>query len=340
MSTHEEQLHPAAVSQVMINFALHRGMDRASCLLGTGISEEALSSAEGMVSREQEMRLIENMMLAMPDGLAMGFELGLQYSLATFGVWGFALRTSKTLRDAVLIGIRYLPLSTVYCKVALIDEGDEFGISLDSSVISPHLREFLLERDMATTINLIKELSLSGFGIKKLQFAGQPSIDATLIEKLCGIKPVFFAQKNSITVSRAEADLPFANYDAGLVLLLEEQCRLRMQRISVSGVSGRVRQKLLGDLGLSSSLDDMAVALAMSPRTLRRKLEQEGASFRDIVDEERKQIAMQLLENSSMKMDDLAAHLGFMDSGGFVRAFRRWLSCSPSEYRESKRVAV
>lgn len=340
MSTHEEQLHPAAVSQVMINFALHRGMDRASCLVGTGISEEALSSAEGMVSREQEMRLIENMMLAMPDGLAMGFELGLQYSLATFGVWGFALRTSKTLRDAVWIGIRYLPLSTVYCNVALIDEGDEFGISLDPSGISPHLREFLLERDMATTINLIKELSLSGFGIKKLQFAGKPSIDAALIEKLCGIKPVFFAKKNSITVNRVEADLPFANYDAGLVLLLEEQCRLRMQRISVSGVSGRVRQKLLGDLGLSSALDDMAVALAMSPRTLRRKLEQEGTSFRDIVDEERKQIAIQLLENSSMKMDELAAHLGFMDSGGFVRAFRRWLNCSPTEYRESKRVAV
>ncbi len=337
MSTHEEQLHPAAVSQVMINFALHRGMDRASCLLGTGISEEALSSAEGMVSREQEMRLIENMMLAMPDGLSMGFELGLHYSLATFGVWGFALRTSKTLRDAVLIGIRYLPLSTVYCKVALIDEGDEFGISLDPSGIAPHLRQFLLERDMATTINLIKELSLSGFGIKKLQFTGQPNVDAELIETLCGIQPIFYSQKNSITVRRAEADLPFANYDAGLVLLLEEQCRLRMQRISVSGVAGRVRQKLLGDLGLSSSLDDMAAALAMSPRTLRRKLEQESASFRDIVDEERKQIAIQLLENSSMKMDELAAHLGFMDSGGFVRAFRRWLNCSPSEYRESKK---
>lgn len=340
MSTQEKQMHPAAVCQVMINFAGHRSVDKASCLLGTGITEAALSSVEGLVSREQEMRLIENIILATPEGPALGFELGLQYSLATFGVWGFALRTSKTLREAVLIGIRYLPLSTVYCQVALIDEGDDFGISLDPSSIPLHLRQFLLERDMATTINLIKELSLSGFSIKKLQFAGPPSIDTERIETLCGIKPIVGGKKNSITVSRAEADLPFANYDAGLVLLLEAQCRLRLQRISASGVAGRVRQKLLGDLSLSCSLDDVATALAMSARTLRRKLEQEDTSFSDIVDEERLQIALLLLENSSMKMDELAAYLGFMDAGGFVRAFRRWLGCAPSEYRESTRRRV
>jgi AraC-like DNA-binding protein len=339
MSAHEEQLHPSAVSQVMINFTQHHGVDKATCLLGTGISEAALSGAEGVISRAQEMRLIENIMLAIPEGSALGFELGLQYSLATFGVWGFALRTSKTLRDALQIGIRYLPLSTAYCKVSLIDEGDEFGISLDPDTIPSHLRQFLLERDMATTVNLIKELSLSGFAIKKLEFIGRPSVDAERIEQLCGITPIFAGKRNSITVNRAQADLPFSNYDAELVLLLEQQCRLRMQRIEVSGVDGKVRQKLLGDLGLGASLDEVASALAMSPRTLRRKLEQEGGSYRDIVDEERKQIAIQLLENTSMKIDDLAAHLGFMDSGGFVRAFRRWSSCSPSEYREARRAA-
>ncbi|MEO6699282.1 MAG: AraC family transcriptional regulator, partial [Paraperlucidibaca sp.] len=181
---------------------------------------------------------------------------------------------------------------------------------------------------------------LSGFGIKKLQFTGRPSVNAERIEQLSGIKPIFGGSRNSITVSRAEADLPFSNYDAELVLLLEQQCRLRMQRIDVAGVDGKVRQKLLGDLGLGASLDEVASALAMSPHTLRRKLEQEGGSYRDIVDEERKQIAIQLLENTSMKMDELAAHLGFMDSGGFVRAFRRWMSCSPSEYREARRVTA
>ena len=126
MMCNDEQRHPVAVSQVMIDFSQHYGVDKAACLLGTGISERALSGGEGYVTRAQEMRLIENIMLALPGGPALGFELGLQYSLATFGVWGFALRTSKTLRDAVRMGVRYLPLSTAYCRIALIDEDDEF----------------------------------------------------------------------------------------------------------------------------------------------------------------------------------------------------------------------
>lgn len=332
----EEQLHPVAVSQVMINFALHHGVDRHTCLLGCGISEAALSGNEDFVTRAQEMRLIENIMLALPDGGALGFELGLQYSLATFGVWGFALRTSKTLRDALLIGVRYLPLSTAYCVIDVIEDERELGIRLSPESIEPHLRQFLLERDMATTINLIKELSLSGIAIKRIEFTGQPSVSADYLEQVCGVRPVFSGKSNSVTVDRSSAERLLSNYDADLVRFLEDQCRIRMQRIETSGLEGKVRQKLLGDMGLATTLNEMARALALSPRSLRRKLELEGSSFRGIVEDERKQLAIQLLDNTTMKLDELAAHLGYTDAGGFTRAFRRWMNCSPSDYRDSR----
>lgn len=336
MNDNEKQLHPVAVSQVMINFSQRFGVDKNTCLLGTGISEKALSGGEGFVTREQEMRLIENIMLALPDGDNSGFELGLQYSLATFGVWGFALRTSKTLRDAVRMGLRYLPLSTAYCGFSLIDEGEDFGVSLDPDQIEPHLRQFLLERDMATTINLVKELSLSSVSFKKIEFTSRPGVGADYIEAVCGIRPVFNGKRNRITVSRDEAERPFSSYEPELVRLLEEQCRVRMQRIDSSGLGGRVRQKLLGEMGLGASLNDMAGELALSPRSLRRKLEQEGTSYREIVEEERQQLALQFLENTEMKIDELAIHLGYTDAGGFVRAFRRWQGCSPGEYRKAR----
>ena len=77
----------------------------------------------------------------------------------------------------------------------------------------------------------------------------------------------------------------------------------------------------------------MAGELALSARSLRRKLEQEGTSYRDLVEEERRQLALQLLRSTAMKIEEVAAHLGYTDAGGFVRAFRRWQGCSPSEYR-------
>src|SRR5690625_1340449 len=83
----ETNLHPIVISQVMINFAASFGIDKDTCLLGTGISEAQLYDGEALISRSQEMQLIENLILALPNEPALGFKLGLQYSVSTFGVW-------------------------------------------------------------------------------------------------------------------------------------------------------------------------------------------------------------------------------------------------------------
>ena len=72
----------------------------------------------------------------------------------------------------------------------------------------------------------------------------------------------------------------------------------------------------------------------MAPRSLRRKLEEEGTSFRDIVEAERRQLAMQLLQGTQMKLDEIALQLGYGDTASFTRAFRRWLGQAPGEYRK------
>lgn len=335
MTLNEKQLHPVVIAQVILNFFQRHGVERRVCLADTGLSESRLSGGEGVITRAQEMRLIENALQAFPAGAALGFELGLEYSLATFGVWGFALRTSETLRDAIVTGVRYLPLSTAYCAVRVIDSDDEVGIRMDPSAIPERLRPFLLERDMATGVNLLKELSLSGIPLRRLVFARPPGIDPERAERLCGIRPSVAGQDNLITVDRAQALLPLPSYDPDMMRLFEDQCRVRLRRISDSGLEGRVRRKLIGDLGLGATLEQVAASLAMSSRTLRRKLENEGFSYREIVEEERRQLAVQFLENTSISIDELAWRLGYSDSAGFVRAFQRWFGCSPGRYRES-----
>ena len=76
MSYSDTLLHPVTISQVMINFAARQGVDRQTCLLGTGIAEEDLQVADGLITRAQEMRLIENLILALPDMPALGFRIG------------------------------------------------------------------------------------------------------------------------------------------------------------------------------------------------------------------------------------------------------------------------
>ncbi len=329
--------HPVAISQVMVNFAARYGVDAETCLLGTGITEAQLRDADALVAREQEMRLIENLMLALPDIPALGFELGLRYNVATFGIWGFALRTSRSLREAIQSALRYLPLSTAYCRLAIFFDQQEYGISADPSDIPHHVRQFLLERDTATAINLFDELALSGLRVLRLEFEGRAPAYADRIEALCGIAPHYECSRNAIVLRRQDAELPLPMYDAHLVRLLEEQCRAQLERRQVAGIAGQVRQLLLGSTGLVASLEDVASQLAMAPRSLRRRLAEEGTSFRNLVDTERGQLAGQLLENTEMKLEEMALQLGYGDTASFTRAFRRWFGQSPSEYRKASK---
>ncbi|HEY0914276.1 MAG TPA: AraC family transcriptional regulator [Solimonas sp.] len=335
MSAEASFQHPVAIAQVMVNFGARHGADAATCLLGTGIGEAQLRDAEALIAREQEMRLVENLILALPQVPALGFELGLQYNVATFGIWGFVMRISRNLREATQSALRYLPLSTAYCQLSLFTDEREFGVCADPSTIPQHLRQFLLERDMATAVNLLRELGLQGLHVQRLEFQGRAPAHAARIAELCGIAPQYGSARNALVLRREDAEAPLPMYDARLVRLLEDQCRIQLEHRQVAGVTGQVRRLLLGPLGFVASLEDVAQQLAMAPRSLRRRLEEEGSSFRDLVETERKQAATQLLEGTEMKIEEMALQLGYGDTASFTRAFRRWFGRAPGEYRKA-----
>lgn len=331
----EPHLHPLAIVEVMLNFAQQRGLSAEHCLLGTGIEVDREDAEERLITREQELRLVENLVLAWPDAGVAGFELGLQYNMATFGAWGFAIRTSRTLKEAVRFALRYLPLSTAYCRVELDEREDPLALVFDGSEIPLITREFLVLRDMATALNLLRELSFSGSQVCgfELAFSG-PAGFRSLVQKL-GFSVRFNAGRNALFLAKADADKPLSTFDAHLTRILEDQCRLQLGRRRTVGLTGEVRALLLGPMGLVASLEDVAEALAMSVRSLRRRLDQEGTSFRQLVETERKQLAEQLLANSQMTLDELAIHLGYSDTASFTRAFRRWHGQSPGQFRRA-----
>jgi AraC-like DNA-binding protein len=332
-----EVLHPVAIVQVMVNFAAHHGVDTETCLFGTGIAEPQLRDPDALVTREQEMRLLENLILALPQVPALGFELGLQYNVATFGLWGFALRISRNLREAIERALRYLPLSTAYCRFAIDSSADEFAVRADPDAIPQHLRQCLLERDLATSLNLLRELSLAGARVERLELTGAAPAHAAQIAALCGLVPRYGSLRNAIVLRRDDVERALPTYDAHLARLFEDQCRVQLERRQVAGLVGQVRQLVLGPLGLVATIEDVAPQLAMAPRSLRRKLEDEGTSFRAIIEAERKQLARQLLESTEMKLDEMALQLGYGDTASFTRAFRRWFGQSPGEFRRASR---
>jgi AraC-like DNA-binding protein len=82
------------------------------------------------------------------------------------------------------------------------------------------------------------------------------------------------------------------------------------------------------------SVEDAADALHMSPRTLNRRLEGQGAAFSKIFDDTRRELAERYLSDSRNSISEVAFLLGFSQQSSFTRAANRWFGMSPKDYRQ------
>ena len=96
----------------------------------------------------------------------------------------------------------------------------------------------------------------------------------------------------------------------------------------------RVRNALRDALPASISLAEVAHSLHLSPRTLHRRLEEEGSSFQAVKDALRRDLATNRLAKTSQGLAEIAAELGFADTAAFYRAFLRWTGMAPAHYRQ------
>jgi AraC-like DNA-binding protein len=145
-----------------------------------------------------------------------------------------------------------------------------------------------------------------------------------------GVAPEFGAPRNVAVLEAAALDLPLPQADELTAAMTERQCRkLVKQRRSRAGVAGVVRDELVRTPGDMPALDEVAERLAVSERTLRRRLADEGTSFRALVDEVRSALAEELLSTGSLSVEQVARRLGYAETASFTHAFTRWKGVSP-----------
>ncbi|HEX4336588.1 MAG TPA: AraC family transcriptional regulator ligand-binding domain-containing protein [Polyangiaceae bacterium] len=154
--------------------------------------------------------------------------------------------------------------------------------------------------------------------------------------------PVDFSQgENALVFHTSGLDVPFPSADPVLHTLLLRQAAtmLPTRRVSRSLID---RVKTVAREELSTSFGDqsrVAKRLGMSSATLRRKLEQEhSARYTNILSDIRRDIAVTCLAESALSIDEIGRRAGFSQKTAFYRAFKRWLGCTPAEYRHANRV--
>jgi AraC-like DNA-binding protein len=157
---------------------------------------------------------------------------------------------------------------------------------------------------------------------------------ATLTEALaCPVR--FSADVSAIEVDAAVLRAPVAGADpvveAAMSRYIAELCERLPDEATLAGRTGRL---LLRELGAGEpTLVEVARRLAITPRTLQRRLRDEGTSFNKVLDAVRCQMAMAQIQGRRASLDEVAFLLGFEKPSSFHRAFKRWTGLTPGEAR-------
>ncbi len=152
----------------------------------------------------------------------------------------------------------------------------------------------------------------------------------------CPVK--FKARHNSIVYRTSDLDRAFITYNAELLAMLSPQLdRELARRKAEQTVADRVKWVLMRLLGAQRpGIMEVARELGMSCRTLQRRITEESSSFRQLVNEARRELAKQYLLQPSLNLGETACLLGYEDPNSFFRAFREWEGTTPGEWRDSR----
>jgi AraC-like DNA-binding protein len=199
------------------------------------------------------------------------------------------------------------------------------------------VQEFFLERDVAGIVMTVSDFALPVVARYTDQVVAEVALDRGVLGSLLELLPVenveFRRAHNRLHFPRAMFDEPLPQADEHTLEICVAQCDVLMQRNGQRrGITAVVRSKLFRESGGFPTLPDVATELDVHPRTLRRQLAQEGTSFRELLNEARSTVAVDLLCNVGLTVDEVSKRLGYTDTSTFCHAFKRWHGVPPSAY--------
>lgn len=322
-------------AHILLSVAQAKGMSPTAMLSGCTLTGQDLRNPTGLISARDELQMIRNLLARHPLSTGVGLAVGAKYHLAAFGVWGFALASSATVGEAVNLSLAHSAMIFAFSRLSLEEHGDRVHWYFDDPGMPEDLAVFSTERDMAALGSVSHDLLGSDFEAHEIWFSYPEPKHAALYKKYFNGPIRFSAPRSGFVLSSSLLALPLQVPDE--VLKQAESSELRSEP---QGIRDRVCDLLFTNLKDSPTMAAVADALRMTPRTLRRKLENEGTTFRQLADEVRCSRARELLEHTSMSIDEVSHHLAYADASSFSQAFRRLTGVSPAAYRQSKRQAT
>jgi len=309
------------------------GVDASNVVAAAGLPPDALASADNRIRYDAFGRLLETA-ARMTRYAHFGLTAGRMWHLESLGIVGELARNATDLREALQFIVVHQHLDSEGGLVFLAHH--EPIVDIGYAVYYPG----------ATGTDQVHDCALSAIFTMMRELAGSQWLPAEAFlphakpsrsmhyRNLLHVEPHFDSEFCSLRFPAYWLERPIDGADPVRRKRALEKLRLASRPDLLQQVYRALRELLLSG---RSSGNDVAGMLSMHRRTLNRRLQERGTTFQRVLDSVRCEIARQLLDHSTLTLDDIAASLGYACVSAFMRSFRRWTGASPGELRRLAR---
>ena len=328
-----EHTTPGYLVAASLRGAINKGYDPQALLQQVGIDPEILSNPGARIASSRFARLLQNLWLLLKDEF-LGFGQVVSKP-GTFATMSQTILPCHNLEHALKRANRFYQMfdHTPAIRLKLID--DQLAqISIDMSQLEDHDHYLTLcamgiihrfgSWLIGERVPLIKacfDYSRPDYSHDYQQFF---TSELEFDQDFCGF--IIPRKHLAAKLVRSEVDLK--------AFIMQSPNGLMFNPDDNQSFSGQVRKLLGRDFSENLlSLEEIAELLHMTPQTLRRRLKDEGASFQDIKDQLRRDLAIYYLNDTDLSVQEITEKLGFAETSNFHRAFKKWTGTTPRKYR-------
>lgn len=343
-----EQKKVAALSGWMIPMSKTmraNNIDVEQALSQCGISAKHLENQESRIAVSKLACLIDycNAYLPRKDftiQVAENFHPGMFHAL------GYAMMSSASLKDGLERIARYKRIISDACRLEIVENPEALTVKIVTwcceDTRKPILGPGEIEAFMATLVKFGREAVESDLRPMAVYFmAPEPEQGAGYLQEFFDCQLHFNAKENSVVFDRELADKKLLAHNLALTQSHEKMLDEYLSRIDKSDLPNLVKCKIYERLSLGApTQQEVAENLGMSLRNLQRKLNERGTSYKELLEQTRKKLALEYIEQSHLSLGEIGYLVGFASVANFNRAFKRWTGCTPGEFRVSHRATA
>lgn len=317
-----------------------RSTDPGPLLHRAGLAEGDLGAPQRRVSAVAQGEFLEHAALALNDPM-FGLHLAQQSNPREVGLLFYAMSAAESVSEALTLLMHYCRIVNESVRLRLAPQPDGIFVEASFSGVARHRIRQNAEFEFAVVVKAIREMTGLNVCPTRVACVHGRTTDVKEFERFFGCPVEFAAPSDQIEFSNETLALPLITEDPHLLETLRPFCEeaARARNTAQGTVRAAVENEIQRLLPHGRARAEIiAKALAVSPRTLARRLAEEGTNFAEVVDNLRRSLAAEYLHESGFTLAQIGWLLGYEGPTSFHHAFKRWTGRSPSFARSETRL--